>query len=69
MGGGGGGAGRGGFIFLSANRRVQGALLLFLSNYRGTGKNFFIIDIDLGKSTGHSFEKRKEKLQPEKNLS
>jgi hypothetical protein len=38
---GGGGGDRGGFIFLSANRRAQGALLLFLSNYRGTGKNFF----------------------------
>jgi hypothetical protein len=28
--GGGRGVGRGGFIFLSANRRAQGALLLFL---------------------------------------
>ncbi len=39
----GGGGSRGGFIFLSANRRAQGALLLFLSNYRGTGKNFFSV--------------------------
>ncbi len=36
------GGGRGGFIFLLANRRAQGALLLFLSNYRGTWKNFFL---------------------------
>jgi hypothetical protein len=37
------GGGRGGFIFLSANRRAQGALLLFLLNYRETRKNFISI--------------------------
>jgi hypothetical protein len=37
------GGGRGGFIFLSVNRRAQGALHLFLSNYRGIGNNFFSV--------------------------
>jgi hypothetical protein len=37
-----GGAGRGGFIFLSANRRAQGAFLLFhLSSGAGEREDFF----------------------------